>query len=136
MEINAKLLVFDQVSKNGTKYGKDCIKNLNESLKKIPLVDNFTSHNIIGNIEEITKDDTKIKAKKINITDQRYKNIIKELVMHQENNISIAPVFGDVEYHIDGDIKVIDSCNITEAFITNRHSFDDCKIELIDDTEE
>ena len=110
MILEGRILLFNNVSKNGDIFSKDCKIDIPE---KVPLTWNFNHEKVIG-FANVTKDDKGLIAKAETFSNEMIG--VEDLSsVFEDGKIGAGGYYNNVKKHSDGSFIVVDEAKLREV---------------------
>ena len=128
MILEGRILLFNNVSKNGDIFSKDCKIDIPE---KVPLTWNFNHNQVIG-FANVTKDNKGLSAKA-----ETFSNEIIELEdlssIFKDGKIGAGGFYTNVKMHNNGSSIVVNEAKLREVALVSDPVNEEYSFEIVED---
>ena len=128
MILEGRILLFNNVSKNGDIFSKDCKIDIPE---KVPLTWNFNHNQVIG-FANVTKDNKGLSAKA-----ETFSNEIIELEdlssIFKDGKIGAGGFYTNVKMHNNGSSIVVDKAKLCEVALVSDPVNEEYSFEIVEE---
>ena len=121
MILQGRILLFNNVSKNGDIFSKDCKIDIPE---KVPLTWNFNQEQIIG-FANVTKDDKGLVA--------RAETFSNEMIGFEDGKIGAGGYYTNVKMHNDGSFIEVYEAKLNEVALVSDPVNEEYSFEIVED---
>ena len=131
MILEGRILLFNNVSKNGDIFSKDCKIDIPE---KIPLTWNFNPEKVIG-FANVTKDDKGLIAKAETFSNEMIG--VEDLSsIFEDGKFGAGGFYSNVKMHNNGSSIVVDEAKLREVALVSDPVNDEYSFEIVEEKDD